>query len=127
MKRLNFLFAVIFCLLLSTVLNGQTKSGYDFFAGGWKVFVGGTPMGDVKMVVSFEKINSQVKGSIQDSTGKQMFEVLSTEIDQQKASVNFMGSQGEVPLILEKKDDDHLTGNIMGMFDVEGVRIRGNK
>jgi hypothetical protein len=94
MKKLNLLSSVIICLLLSQALNGQTKSGYDFFAGGWKVFVGGTPMGDVKMVVSFEKTNNQVKGSIQDSTGRQMFEVLSTEIDQQKATVNFMGSQG---------------------------------
>jgi hypothetical protein len=29
-----------------------------------------------------------------------------------------------VPLFMEKKDEDHLTGNVMGMFNAEGKLIK---
>lgn len=114
-------------MLLTTGVNAQTKTGFDFFAGQWNATVLGSPMGDLKLDIGFEKINDQVKGSIKDTTGKELYEVITTEINQEKAILNFIGSQGEVPLTLVRKDDDNLTGNIMNMFDVQGVRIKDSK
>ena len=107
-------------------MNAQTKSGYDFFAGKWNVIVN-SPQGDVKMIVDFEKINEVVSASLKDSAGKDLYKVTNTEVGKDQAIVTFTGSQGDVPLTLKKIDENSVTGDIMGMFDVEGKRLIKNK
>ena len=80
------------------------------------------------MVVNFEKINKAMSASIKDSTGKDLYKVTNTEIDKDQAIITFIGSQSnDVPLTLRKKDETSITGDIMGMFEVEGKRISKNK
>jgi len=125
MKKVNLIFAGVFFLLLSIGTNAQTKTGIDYFKGKWNVVVIGAPDGDMKMVVGIELIDNNVTGSIKDSTGKELYKVTSIEINDKQVTINFTGSQDfDVPLVLGKKDDDHVTGNIMGMFVVEGERIK---
>jgi hypothetical protein len=128
MKKSGLLIAGFYLFLFSIGLNAQTKSGYDFFAGKWNIIVTGSPQGDVKMVVNFENINNAVSASIKDSTGKDLYKVTNTEIDNDKSVITFIGSQGsDVPLTLMKKDETNITGDIMGMFEVEGKRASKNK
>jgi hypothetical protein len=127
MKKSGLLIAGFFLFIFSIGVNAQTKSGYDFFAGKWNITVRSTPQGDVKMVVNFEKINNAVSASIKDSTGKDLYKVTNTEIDKDQAILTFIGSQSnDVPLTLRKKDETSITGDIMGMFNVEGTRISKN-
>ena len=66
--------------------------------------------------------------SLKDSTGKDLYKVTNTEIDKDQAIITFIGSQSnDVPLTLRKKDETSITGDIMGMFEVEGKRISKNK
>ena len=127
MKKSGLLFTGIILVLFTMGVNAQTKNGYDFFAGKWDVIVKGAPQGDIKMVVNFEKINDAVSASIKDSTGKDLYKVTNTEIDKDQATITFIGSQGDVPLTLRKTDETGVTGDIMGMFDVEGKRLSKNK
>ncbi len=52
--------------------------------------------------------------------------VTNTTIDKDQATVTFTGSQGDVDLKLVKKDET-ISGDIMGMFSVEGKRVSINK
>ena len=128
MKKSGFINFGFFLFIFSIGLNAQTKSGYDFFAGKWSLIVTGAPQGDVKMVVNFEKIDNVVSSSIKDSTGKDLYKVTNTEIDEDQAIITFIGSQSsDVPLTLRKKDETSITGDIMEMFEVEGKRVSTNK
>jgi hypothetical protein len=127
MKKSSLLITGIFLFIFTIGVNAQTKTGYDFFAGKWNIIVKSTPQGDVKMVVNFEKINNAVSASLKDSTGKDLYQVTNTAIDNDQAIITFTGSQGDVPLTLRKKDETSIAGDIMGMFNVDGIRISKNK
>jgi hypothetical protein len=128
LKRSGLLIAGFVLFIFSIGVNAQTKSGYDFFAGKWNIIVTGTPQGDGKMIVNFEKINNSASASLKDSAGKDLYKVTNTEIDEDQAIITFIGSQSsDVPLTLRKKDETSITGDIMGMFEVEGKRVSTNK
>ena len=128
MKRLDLLIAGLFLFIFSIGVNAQTKYGYDYFAGAWNIIVRSTPQGDVKMVANYEKINNMVSASLKDSTGKDLYKVTNTEINEDKAIITFIGSQSsDVPYTLKKKDETSITGDIMGIFEVEGSRLNKNK
>jgi hypothetical protein len=128
MKKVSGLFAGML-ILFSFMANAQTQpmTGYDYFKGKWNI-VAASPNGDVKMVVGFEKINDKAIGTIKDAEGKEMYKVEKTTIKDAQAIVNFIGSQGEVAMVLDRKDADHLTGDIMnGMVTISGERIKEKK
>ena len=64
---------------------------------------------------------------VQDSTGKEMSKIDKVELNGDKAIVYFNAQNYDVNVVMNKKDDDHLTGNLLGMFDVEGERVKTNK
>ena len=76
------------------------------------------------MTLVLENKNGRIAGVIQDPTGKEIYKV--TDADLKENEINlYYGIQGtEVSLNLRKKDNDHATGSMMGMFDVEGERIK---
>lgn len=123
MKNLNVILAGLF-IMVSTVTVAQTKSGFEYFKGKWNVVATG-PTGDINMVISFEKDKDKVISSIRDSEGKEIYKVTSTAVNGSQATIMFVGSVGDVEMKLEKKDDDHITGSIMGgMATAIGERIK---
>ncbi|NSW94525.1 MAG: hypothetical protein HPY62_07440 [Bacteroidales bacterium] len=111
-------------LLLATIANAQTKTGIQYFEGKWNTVVS-SPYGDVKMVICFEKNNDKISSSIKDSEGKDLYKVEKTSVQEKQATITFIGSQGVVDMILTKKDEDNLTGDIMGgIASVQGTRLR---
>ena len=127
MKKVSLFFAGIFFLLLSLNANAQTKTGADYFAGKWSVLVKGLPDGDRKMVFLLEKKDATLTGSLQDSTGKEITKLTSVELADKTATLNFTTNGYDVNLELTKKDEDHVTGSLMGMFDAEGERVKATK
>jgi hypothetical protein len=128
MKKADIFFAGVFFLLLSVCANAQTKTGADFFVGQWNVLAIESPNGDIKMIVNLARKEGKLTGKI--NIQKEQTEVSEIEsVDENKDSITiyFSGSGYPVSLFLKKKDDDHLTGNVMGMFDAESVRIKENK
>ena len=124
MRKLSCLFAGLFFLLLSFNVNAQTKTGAAFFEGKWSVLIKGTPNGDAKMYVVLQKQDTTLTGSVQDSTGAEISKIDKAEIAGDKATIYFNAQGYDVNLEMNKKDDDHITGNIMGMFDAEGERVK---
>lgn len=124
MKKVTFLIAGIFFFLLPIGLNAQTVSGADYFAGKWNVVVKGTPNGDALMIFNLEKKDSTLTGVIVDSTGTEISKISGCDLKDTELTVFFNASGYDVNLVMIKKDDDHVTGNLLGMFDAEGERIK---
>ena len=123
MKKLSLAIAGLCFLLLSIGAQAQT-TGTDYFAGKWNVLVKGTPNGDARMFFVLDKKDSTLTGSVQDSTGKEISKIDKVEVSGDKATVYFNAQGYDVNLEMNKKDDDHTTGSMMGMFDAEGERVK---
>ena len=123
MKKTALLITGLFFLLLSVNVKAQT-SGADYFTGKWSVLIKGTPNGDAKMYLVLQKQDTTLTGSVQDSTGAEMSKIDKAEVAGDKATIYFNAQGYDVNLEMNKKDDDHITGNIMGMFDAEGERVK---
>ena len=126
MKKVSVLFAGLFFLLLSIDVHAQT-TGAAYFAGKWSVLVKGTPNGDAKMIFVLDKKDSTLAGVVQDSTGNQISKIDKVELNGDKATLYFNARGYDVNLEMNKKDDDHVTGSMMGMFDADGERLKMTK
>jgi hypothetical protein len=124
MKKASFLFGALFLLLLSTSTFAQSKPGVTYFSGKWNVLIKGTPNGDARMIFDLQTRNDSLTGVVRDSTGKEFSKISGVELTDTSATVHFTAQDYEVYLVMNKKDNDNITGNMMGMFDAEGKRIK---
>jgi hypothetical protein len=127
MKKTSLFFAGLFFLLLSLNVYAQENKGTDYFAGKWSVLIKGLPNGDSKMIFVLEKKDTTLTGAVQDSTGKEISKIDKVEVSGDKATIYFNTQGYDVNLEMNKKDDDHTTGSMMGMFDAEGERVKATK
>lgn len=127
MKKLSVFFAGIFFLALSLTVTAQVKANPDFFVGKWNVVVAGTPNGDSKLIISLERKEGKLAGAILDSTNKELAKISKIEEKEKSTTVYFTAEGYDVYLLMEKKDDDHITGNLMDMFTAKGDRIKETK
>ena len=124
MNKIMSLSAGLFLLLLSIATNAQSKTGMDFFAGKWKALVAGTPYGDLKRIYVLEKKDNGLSGTVLDSTGKEVAKCSKVEVKDNEVILYYTSMGNDVSVVLTKKDEDHITGSAMGMFDVKGERIK---
>lgn len=126
MAKFKSSFVGILILFLANA-NAQTGSGADYFAGKWNVLIKGTPQGDARLFFVLEKKDSTMTGIVQDSTGTQISKLDKVELTANSATLYFNVQGYDVNLVMTKKDDDHVTGSLMGMFDADGERVKGTK
>jgi len=123
MKKVTFLLTALFALALSFNSFAQSKTGAAFFTGEWNVLLKGTPNGDAKMVFKLDKSgDDMLTGVVNDSTGTEISKMSKVELTDSTVTVYFTAQGYDVNILLTKKDEDHVTGSLMGMFDVEGER-----
>lgn len=124
MKRLKFVFACLCLIMLG--LGSFAENTTDYFTGKWSVMVSGTPNGDAKMVVNLAKNGDKLEGSVDMGQGEP---IKFTQIETTDASVKLFFNAGgyDIFLFLEKKDDTHVAGTMMDMFDAKGERVVENK
>jgi len=127
MKKISFSVAGLFFLLFSLNVNAQEKKGAEYFAGSWSVLVKGLPNGDAKMNFALENKDGKITGVVQDSTGKEIAKIENAEVKDDEVTVYFNTNGYDVNLNLKKKDYDHATGSLMGMFDAEADRVKKTK
>jgi hypothetical protein len=123
MKNFKSILIGLFSLLFIVGAKAQT-AGVDYFAGKWSVLVKGLPNGDAKMFFVLEKKDTTMTGVVQDSTGIEISKIDKVELKENTATVYFSAQGYDVNLAMTKKDDDHITGSLMGMFDAEGERLK---
>jgi len=124
MKRLTILTAALLSLVLSFHAQAQSKTGADFFAGKWNVLITGTPYGDLKRVYVLDKKDDGLTGTVLDSTGKEISKCSKVDVKDNAVTLYYTALGNDVSIVLTKKDEDHVTGRVMDMFDAKGERIK---
>jgi len=124
MKKINLFTAGLFFLFLSFSANAQSKTGAEYFAGKWNVEITGTPYGDLKRIYVLEKSDNTLTGIVQDSTGKEITKCSKVELKETEVTLYYQAMGNDVSITLIKKDDDNVTGNVMGMFEAKGKRMK---
>lgn len=124
MKTIYAFLFVAFGTLLST--NLQAQNGTEaYFLGKWNVTVKGTPNGDVTLPARFEKKGASIKGFYTDPESKEEKGMDTAYVEADKLNFGFNIAGYDVTVTLSKKDENTATGSLMGMFDVEAVRVTG--
>jgi hypothetical protein len=113
----------VILVVIATNVNAQTQTNY--FIGKWDVLVKGLPNGDTHMKFNIADSAGHMKGVLLDTTAAHM-DIPLTKIEQDGDKVTlYFSTQGyDVSLLLAKKDDDHATGSLMGMFDANAIRLK---
>src|SRR5690349_1925389 len=119
MKKLFIFFSTIFFFVLSQSSHAQSAAGAEYFAGKWNVLLKGTPGGDRKIIVVLEKKDSTLTGLVQDTSGKEVSKITKTELRETGLTIYFQGEGYDLNLLMVKKDEDHITGNLLAMFEME--------
>lgn len=121
MKKLVLLVVGVVAFCLSTQkAQAQDK---DFFVGKWNILVTGTPKGDATSVFTFEKVDGKLTGTMVAS-GKPAIKMSRIEVTAKDITAYFTSDSGyEVYMFLEKKDDNHVEGSMMDMFECTGERV----
>jgi hypothetical protein len=123
MKKVKSILTGLVLLLFAVGVKAQNANA-DYFAGKWSVLLKGLPNGDTKMFFVLEKKDTTMTGVVQDSTGTEVAKIDKVELKENTATVYFSAQGYDVNLAMTKKDDDHVTGSLMGMFDAEGERVK---
>src|SRR5215470_3031660 len=124
MTKFKWMFTGVLIFFLALNSHAQTGSGADYFAGKWNVLIKGLPQGDAKMFFVLEKKDTTMTGVVQDSTGTQISKLDKVELTANSATLYFNVQGYDVNLVMNKKDDDHVAGSLMGMFDADGERVK---
>jgi hypothetical protein len=125
MKKLSLIFSIVLCTFLSITAKAQTAT--DYFPGKWNVVIMGTPQGDAKMTFLIERKDGKLTGAVQDTTGAEISKLSKVEEKDKTITAYFTAQNYDVSLVLEPIDDDHVKGNLLGMFDAKGVRVKESK
>jgi hypothetical protein len=118
---------VAFLVMLCTFQMKAQSPTQEYFAGKWSVLLKGLPDGDTKMILLLDKKDTTITGVVQDSTGKEIAKITSADLKENQLTIYFTAQGYDVSLLLNKKDDDHVAGSLMGMFDATGDRIKETK
>ena len=123
MKKINLILAgLVAFAFISVKAQAQTA---NYFIGKWDVLLKGLPNGDTHIKFNLVDSVGHVTGVLIDTTAAHKDVPLTkVETDGDKATLYFTAQGYDVSLVLTKKDDDHATGSLMGMFDAVADRIK---
>jgi len=124
MKNLSVCIAAACLIILSGSARAQTQTVTEYFAGKWNMLVKGLPNGDTKMIVVLDKKDTTLVGVIQDSVGTEISKFSKVDVRENGVTVYFTAQGYDVYMSMIKKDEDHIIGTMMDMFDAEGTKIK---
>lgn len=129
---LNFKFMIMsnvkFCigcvLIFLLTISSQAQNKTDYFVGKWKVLTVGTPNGDATSIITLERKDGKLVGTMNGQGTTESIKFTNVEEKENAVTVYFTASGYDVYMVLEKKDENHVKGSMMDMFDVSGERVK---
>jgi len=124
MRKFNLVLACLMALVFITTKTNAQTAATNPFTGKWDVLAKGIPGGDKHILFTIAETDGKLSGTMTDPESKA--ETPLTKIDKDdKGIVIYFTAQGyDVSLTLQKKDDDHVTGSMMAMFECTGERVK---
>ncbi len=114
---------ILFLFSLGFAFAGHMPSP-EYFEGKWNVLVKGTPQGDAIIPMRFETVDGQTTGYFIEEGATEEKKMNSAIISGDVINTSFTISGYDVTLSLTKVDEDNSKGDLMGMFDAEGSRVK---
>jgi hypothetical protein len=74
------------------------------------------------MFFLLEQRNDSIAGVAQDTTGAEISKLTDVTLKDNEINFYFTAQGYNVSLLLTRKDEDHVTGSLLNMFDAEGER-----
>lgn len=109
-------------LLMASVLTSLAQDSTKYFEGKWDVLIKETPNGDVVMPMTFAMEDGEYVGYFTDESGEQKrMDKVNDDLD--KISMAFFIAGYDVTMDLEKVDENHMKGMVMGMLAAEATRV----
>jgi hypothetical protein len=123
MKKIKLILAGLLAFVcIATKVQAQTAP--SFYAGKWDVLIKGTPNGDVHITFNLTEKDGKLDGTFVDPESKKDVPLTKVETADGKVTIYFTISAYDVNLAMEKVDDTHIKGSLMGMFESTGERIK---
>ena len=111
-----------FLFIISSIPSQAQDQLSDYFAGKWEVLLEDTPAGDATLIMTLERKDGKMEGTL-TGTDVEAIEIERIEEKEESLTVYWFSQGYDVNLSLQKKDDDNITGTLMGMFVASGKRI----
>jgi hypothetical protein len=121
MKKITLSILTVAMMCIATM---KASAQTNYYVGKWDVLLKNLPQGDAHIKFAIADSAGHLKGIMVDTVAHK--DVPLTKIDQAGDDITlYFTAQGyDVSLSLKKKDDDHATGSLMGMFDAVADRIK---
>lgn len=126
MKQISFIAFLAVGAVLATATTSSAQVKTDF-AGKWRIVVYGTPQGDAPMIFQLDRKDGKLGGIVKDSTDKEMTKITSVEETDSTVNVFFTTQGYDVNVLMQPTVADSVKGNLMGMFEVKGARLKEKK
>lgn len=112
-----------FLFIISSIPSQAQDQPSDYFAGKWEVLLEDTPAGDATLIMTLERKDGKLEGTL---TGNDVEVIEIERIEEKEGTLTvYWFSQGyDVYLSMQKKDDDNISGTLVGMFVASGKRIK---
>jgi hypothetical protein len=125
MKKIKLILASLIAFtFIAAKSQAQTAAAPDYFAGKWDVLAKGIPGGDKHLLFTIAEKDGKLAGTMQDPETKQETPLTKVEKDDKGVVLYFTAQSYDVTVNLQKKDDDHVAGSMMGMFECAGERVK---
>jgi len=122
MKKVSTIFIG---LLFAFTLNIQAQEeSPDDFIGSWKVFVEGTPVGDLNMVFNLTR-EGNIWSGVLSRDGRADTQLNKVEVEGNSFTIYWTTEEGgyDVYLFMEKTGEYKVEGSFMDLFDAFGEKI----
>jgi hypothetical protein len=124
MKNKIILLSTLVLLMTFSFAFTSFNPSPEYFEGKWSVLIKGTPQGDATISMRFETKDGKTTGYFTEQGVAEEKKMSSAIISGDAINSAFFISGYDVTLTLKKVDDDRAKGDLLGMFDVEGTRVK---
>lgn len=122
MKKMISLLTIL-CLVISVAVASVPVAS-DNFVGEWDLLIEGTPQGDVKVVMTIEKVDGKLKGKFKMAGSDQETTLSSINEGSDSISFSFFAEGYDLYMNLNANGSDALKGYLVDQFPVTGKRLK---
>ena len=122
MKKFSILVFFFATLLFSSSTMAQTTE--DYFVGDWEVQIKDTPMGNITVVLTLERVDGKLVGKFVDNASSTETKMNSITENEKSLTLNFTSEYGDLYFTLQREDDENVSGSLMDSFAVSGTRVK---
>jgi cytochrome c len=121
--RFSILASLMLLMTISFAFTFSTPED-KYFEGKWSVLVKDTPQGSATIPMRFETVDGKTTGYYYEEGTAEEKKMNSAVINGDVLSTAFFMAGYNLTLTLTKIDEDHANGDLLGIFDAEGTRVK---